>query len=230
MGAIVTIGGADKSGALARISSYLSRKGYGPSGGKITESASGKLLSINLDAAKVDKDRLSAELKSLSPEYSVVSVEAGEAAAAGAPTQSGDALIREMASRFPDIAPLVRAYGDSFPAESRDAELFEAGKRIGAFSYAKDWALGSPLKMPVALRRTLVPALEEFGKVEASDTSVALPESPFCAGQRSNCQFVTGFIQGFLDAGPLTQGTRVQRKTCKAKGHVQCAYAVDYKV
>src|SRR6266850_1108789 len=221
---IVTIAGADKSGALARISTLLVRKGYRLKGQQLTESAGTKLVRITLDLIQVDPDKLTAEIKSLNPDYRIVNVEVeGGQSAAG--------LVKEMAGQFPNIAPLVQAYSESFGSETREKELFEAGKRIGAFHYDKEWSFGSPLKMPVALRRTLVPALENLGKVDATDTTITLRDSPFCrAGKMSCCEFLTGFMQGFLEAGPLTltQNTRVKKATCRAKGDARCTYTVNY--
>src|SRR5467141_1627107 len=214
----ITISGADKSGALARISAFFVRKGYPLKGQQVVESASGaKIVKISLDITQLDKAKLAAEIKSLSPDFRVVSVEGA---------QSGSApSIKEIAAQFPDIAPLVQAYGESFGSETRDRELLQAGKKIGAFQYEKEWSFGSPLKMPVALRRTLVPALQTLGKVDASDTDVALSDSPFCStGKSACCEFLTGFMQGFLDAGPLTQNTRVHKAECRAKGNPRCTY------
>jgi predicted hydrocarbon binding protein/predicted amino acid-binding ACT domain protein len=220
---VITISGADKSGSLARISTFFVRKGYPIKGQQMTESASGaKLVKISLDITHLDKVKLADEIKNLGPEFRVVSVEGAQSAAA-APS------IKEISAQFPDIAPLVQAYGESFGSETRDQELVVAGKKIGAFQYEKEWSFGSPLKMPVALRRTLVPALEAFGKVDATDTEVVLPDSPFCStGKISCCEFLSGFMQGFLDAGPLTQNTRVQKAACRAKGDSRCAYTFSY--
>ena len=217
----ITISGADKSGALARISTFLVRKGYTLKGQQIVESASGgKLVKVSLEVSHLDRAKLTADLSSLSPDFKVLGVEGAESAALS---------IREMADRFPDIAPLVRAYGESFGSESRDRELVEAGKKIGAFQYEKEWSFGSPLRMPVALRRTLVPALETLGKVDASDTDVTLSDSPFCGtGKIASCEFLTGFMQGFLDAGPLTHNTGVHKAECRAKGDPRCAYTFSY--
>jgi len=217
----ITISGADKSGALARISTFFVRKGYPLKGQQVTESASGaKLVKISLAITQLDKAKLAAELRSLNPDFRVVSIEGVESSAPS---------IKDMADQFPDIAPLVRAYGESFGSESRDRELVEAGEKIGAFQYEKEWSFGSPLKMPVALRRTLVPALETLGKVDATDTDVTLLDSPFCGtGKIACCEFLTGFMQGFLDAGPLTQNTRVQKAACRAKGNSRCTYTFTY--
>ena len=216
----ITISGAGKSGALARIAAFLVRKGYPLKGQQVMESAGAKIVKVSLELSHLDRAKLAGELRSLSPDFRVLSVEGAESAAPS---------IKEMADRFPDIVSLVRTYGESFGTESRDRELVEAGKKIGAFQYEKEWSFGSPLRMPVALRRTLVPALETLAKVNASDTDVTLSESPFCgAGKTACCEFLTGFMQGFLDAGPLTQNTRVHKAECKAKGDPRCTYTFSY--
>jgi hypothetical protein len=86
----------------------------------------------------------------------------------------------------------------------RNQALFEAGKKTGAFVYTRDWSLGHPLKMPYALRRALVPALDKMCKIEATDSEVTLLDARFCAtGALIHCcEFVSGFIQGFLGASP----------------------------
>ena len=218
----ITIGGTDKSGALARIAALLVRKGYPIKGQHLAESGSGaKVVKISIDATHVDKVKLAAELKGLDPEYSLVDVEGSHAVSAPS--------VKEIATRFPDIAAMVRAYSDSFGPDTREQELFAAGKKIGAFQYEKEWSFGSPLKMPTALRRTLVPALEALTKVDATDTDVTFPDSPFCsAGNNACCEFIGGFMQGFLDAGPLSAGTRVQKAACKAKGDLRCAFKVNF--
>jgi predicted hydrocarbon binding protein len=216
----IMISGADKSGALARISIFFVRKGYPLKGQQVTQSASGaKLVKISLDVTHLDRAKLAAELKILSPDFRIVSVEGAQSAPS----------LKEIAAQFPDIAPLVQAYGESFGSETRDRELIEAGKKMGAFQYEKEWSFGSPLRMPVALRRTLVPALETLGKVDATDTDVTFPDSPFCGtGKIPCCEFLTGFMQGFLDAGPLTQNARVQKTACRAKGDSRCSYRFSY--
>jgi predicted hydrocarbon binding protein len=217
----IIISGAEKSGALARIAAFLVRKGYPLKGQQIVESTSGaKVVKVTLELSNLDRAKLAAELRSLSPDFRVLSVEGGESAAPS---------IKDIAERFPDIVSLVRTYGESFGTESRDRELVEAGKKIGAFQYEKEWSFGSPLRMPVALRRTLVPALETLAKIDASDTDIVLSDSPFCGtGKTACCEFLTGFMQGFLDAGPLTQNTRVHKAQCKAKGDPRCAYTFNY--
>ena len=125
-----------------------------------------------------------------------------------------------------------QAYAESFGVDTRNKELFDLGKKIGAFIYAKEWSLGNPLKMPVALKRALFPALEKFGKAVEGDSSISFPSSPFCGvgNQIICCEFLTGFSQGFLDAGPLTKNTQVIKVKCRAKGDALCTYSIDFTV
>jgi predicted hydrocarbon binding protein/predicted amino acid-binding ACT domain protein len=217
----ITISGADKSGALARISAFLVRKGYALKGQQLMDSASGgKLVRISLDAPQIDRSKLAAEIKGLGAEFSLVGLDI--APSGSAPT------VKEIAEKFPDIGALVPAYAESFGADAREAELLQAGKKIGAYCYEKEWSFGSPLKMPTALKRTLVPALEGIGKVEATDTEVHFPDSPLCSGGTACCDFLAGFMQGFLDAGPLTANTKVAKASCKARGGARCSFKIQY--
>jgi hypothetical protein len=238
METVITISGGDKAGSLARILGFLANKGYAPKGQQITELPSGsRLLKIRLDFVQIDKALLSAEIQGLNPDYHLIGVafegpDARDAEReAKTPSQSAAALIKEMAGQFPDILELVRTYAGAFDVAARGPALLEAGKKLGGFHYRKEWSFGSPLRMPAALRRALVPALEKFGKVEATDTQILLPDSPFCGHGEINCgEFVTGFMQGFLDAGPLSVGTQVRKATCRARGDTHCTYTVVYDV
>jgi predicted hydrocarbon binding protein len=219
----ILIGGADKSGALARVSALLVRNGYPLKGQQLVDGPSGaKLVKVMIDAPQVDRAKLAAELRSLGPEFTLVGVEG----ALSGPAPS----LKEIAAKFPDIAPLVQAYGEAFAGDARETELFEAGKKVGAFQYEKDWSFGTPLKMPTALRRTLVPALEAISKVDATDTEVRFPGNPLCAGKVACCGFLGGFMQGFLDAGPMTANTRVEKISCKTRGDAQCGFKIQYEL
>jgi len=219
----ITIGGADKSGALARVSALLVRKGYALKGQQLVDGPSGaKLVKVVIDASQLDPAKLAAEIRSLGPEFSLIGVEG----AASGPAPS----LKDIAAKFPDIVSLVQAYGQAYGEDSRERELFEAGRKIGAFQYEKDWSFGTPLKMPTALRRTLVPALEAVCKVEATDTEVGFPDNPICSGRVACCGFLAGFMQGFLDAGPATANTRVERLSCKTRGDARCSFKIQYEL
>src|SRR5256885_1745347 len=126
----ITISGAEKSGALARIAAFLVRKGYPLKGQQVVESAPGtKLVKISLELSHLDRAKLDAELRSLSTDFRVLSVDGAESSAPS---------IKDMADQFPDIVSLVRTYGESFGTESRDRELVEAGKKKRALHSEKE--------------------------------------------------------------------------------------------
>jgi len=216
----ITISGAEKSGALARITALLVRKGYPVRGQQVDTGSGGKLVKITIDVTQLDRAKLAAEIKSLGAEFSLFGVDG--AASGPVPT------VKDIAAKFPDIAQMVVAYGESLGADVRESGLVEAGKKIGAFQYEKEWSFGSPLKMPTALRRTLVPALEAITKVEATDADVRFPDNPLCAGKIACCGFLGGFMQGFLDAGPLTPNTQVDKVSCKTRGDAACSFKIAY--
>lgn len=214
----ITIGGTDQSGSSAQILTYLARKGYHPRDYRITKTDTGSALKFKLDMGQLDHARLAADIRSLNPAYTVIE----------GPVLSGPELLKALATRFPDVAALVHGYASSLPAEKRDLALFEAGRKTGAFVYTRDWSLGHPLRMPHALRRALVPALEKMCQVEATDSEITLLDARFIStGTLIHCcEFVSGFIQGFLVASPATKGVRVQRAGCAATRAQHCRYAL----
>jgi hypothetical protein len=215
----ITIGGTGKTGAAAQILTFLFRKGYDLKDYRITKTADGAALKFKLDPAQLDHARLAADIKSLNPAYTVIQ----------GPVLSGPDLLKALAGSFPDVAALVHAYAGSLASERRDEALFEAGKKTGAFVYMRDWSLGHPLKMPHALRRALVPALQKMCKVEATDTEVTLLDARFAGtgALMHCCEFVSGFMQGFLGASPATAGAKVQRVGCAATRAPHCRYAIN---
>ena len=214
----ITLGGGNQSGASARLLTFLARKGYDLKGYQITQTAAGPTLRIRLDLAQLDHARLAADVRSLDPDYTV----------SQGPILSGPELLKALASQFPDIAALVQAYASLLKAETRDQGLFEAGRKTGAFVYTRDWSLGNPLKMPQALRRALIPALKDMCKLEVLDDQIVLLDARFCAtGALIHCcEFVSGFMHGFLGASPATKDARVQKAGCAATGALRCRYAI----
>ncbi len=217
MDTVITISCTDKSGASAQILTFLARKGYEPRDYHITKTPSGSTqLKVKLDLAQLDHARLALDIRSLNPAYTIVEE----------PAQSGPGLLKMLAGQFPDIASLVQAYAASLAGEMRDQALFEAGKKTGAFIYARDWSLGHPLKMPQALRRALVPALEKMSTLEEGEMQVTFLDPRYCAtgAQAHCCEFLSGFMQGFLGASPATKDVKVQKAGCAATGALHCRY------
>jgi len=174
----ITISGAEKSGGLARITAFFMRKGYPLKSHQVVESPSGaKLVKISLDITQLDKIKLAAEIKSLSPDFMVVSVEG---------SQSGSApSIKEIAARFPDIAPLVQAYGESFGADTRDRELAEAGKKSAPFNTKRNGRSAVRSRCPSRCGGRWFPLWRPSARWTRPTPSLPCPTARFAARARS---------------------------------------------
>jgi predicted hydrocarbon binding protein len=134
----------------------------------------------------------------------------------------------EVVDAFPQIAGPVQKFANALEGAGRREAVFRLGQRVGRREYKQHFSLGSPLKLDLALRRILVPALRPFAKATAADTTLSVPDCPFCINLRAAepcCDFLGGFLQGFLDANPATPGLRVRELRCKACGDAECSFS-----
>jgi predicted hydrocarbon binding protein len=138
------------------------------------------------------------------------------------------AALAEIVDAFPQIVDPVQRFAASFEGAGRREASFRLGQRMGRREYKRSFSLGSPLKLELALRRMVVPALRPFARAEVQDTTLRVPNCPFCINLRAAepcCDFLGGFLQGFLDAHPGTPGLRVREVQCKACGHAECSFS-----
>jgi len=101
---------------------------------------------------------------------------------------------------------------------------FETGKH----EYIKEYALGRPLELHPTLKRMLVPELKKFGKSHLDNEMVSLENNVFCeagSGSSNCCEFIRGFMAGFLDSNKLTKNTSVQKQTCIGEGKQLCLFS-----
>ncbi|MDN3399350.1 hypothetical protein QL919_11505 [Psychrobacter sp. APC 3426] len=138
-------------------------------------------------------------------------------------------VLAAIGAQYPDIVDVVRQYEDGLPDEMRIRALHELGRKVGGGIYQRDYALGSPLKMSAAISRELVPALKAFTKVKASDHSITLIKCPFCKTSHSHhlgCNFVVGYIEGFLTSNPIVGRVRVEETKCGAGSTNICEFTI----
>jgi len=159
---------------------------------------------------------------------------AAAAAGTGRPVSAVDvetrlqAALAEIVDAYPQIVDPVQRFAAAFEGAGRREASFRLGQRMGRREYKRSFSLGSPLKLDLALRRMVVPALRPFAKAEAQDSTLRVPNCPFCINLRAAepcCDFLGGFLQGFLDAHPGTPGLRVREVQCKACGHAECSFS-----
>jgi predicted hydrocarbon binding protein len=134
----------------------------------------------------------------------------------------------EVVDAFPHVVGPVQRFANSLTGATRREAVFRLGQRTGRREYKRSFSLGSPLKLEPALRRMLVPALRPFVKAVATDSMLSVPDCPFCINLQTAepcCDFLRGFLQGFLDVNPGTPGLRVAEVRCKACGHAECGFS-----
>lgn len=230
--AIATILVKKRAGSLSAVALGLSTKGYQLQSQEITE-AEFSLQRIRLFLKCTDKnaEQVEKDIQSLGPDIRIEKVELeGTSNPTVNSVKTEKEVLQDIVRAFPDVSEIVRKYGQSLSAETRSKNLFNLGHKIGRATYKRDFALGSPLKMPAAWRRMIVPAVRKFGETKADDESVTLLDCPFCLSDPTSascCEFVTGFIQGLLDAAPYTKGTKVHEAGCKSKGAQGCSFIID---
>ena len=231
MNAIVTILVKESAGVLSAVVLNLGPKGYRlDSHKKMTAEPGLERIRLFLRCPNANLHQVEKDLRSLEHDITIEKIELeGTPAAVDDGVRAEKEVLGDIARAFPDVAHIVRRYGRTLSAERRSRNLFDLGSKTGRAIYKRDFALGSPLKMPAAWRRVIVPALRNFGETKADDESVTLLNCPFCTSGDavSCCEFVTGFVRGLLDAGPHTQGRRVHEAACRSKGSQGCTFVLD---
>ncbi|MCH9647931.1 MAG: hypothetical protein K0U98_06805 [Deltaproteobacteria bacterium] len=120
-------------------------------------------------------------------------------------------------SQDSEITQTILNFGSSLPKDTRDACLVSLGRKIGNGAYRKSYSLGSPLDLPTALDRIVVPELRKFSPVSTSDGSrIALAACPFCRPQdpEPSCAYLAGVIRGLLELSPTTSAVAVTETAC----------------
>lgn len=138
-------------------------------------------------------------------------------------------VLTAIGSQYPNIVNVVKQYEMSLSDNERATALYDLGAKVGGGIYRRDYALGSPLKKPVAIARELVPALKDFSKVRATEHTVSLLQCPFCASADANhsgCHFIIGYIEGFLGSNPAVDRVKVEETSCGAGGNQICEFTI----
>ncbi len=197
-------------------------------------------VTLTLEGSEAAAERVRAGLETLDGVLKVgnpsVPAAPGAATAASTSRPAGavdietrlQAALAEIVDAFPQIVDPVQRFAASFEGAGRREASFRLGQRMGRREYKRSFSLGSPLKLELALRRMVLPALRPFAKAEVQDTTLRVPNCPFCINLRAAepcCDFLGGFLQGFLDAHPGTPGLRVREVQCKACGHAECTFS-----
>jgi predicted hydrocarbon binding protein len=139
-------------------------------------------------------------------------------------------VLEALGQHYPNIAPIVKAYALVLADQDSSKKLRKLGSKVGAGIYQRDFALGSPLPISKSLKRELRPAMKEFCNVEIDTSSITISDCPFCADkdiETACCEFVSGYVSGFLNSNPAINGCEVVETKCGANSDKRCTFAIS---
>lgn len=149
--------------------------------------------------------------------------------AMGADVARVERMLPNLAKDYPRIFPWLINLEYAVADEARDASLYLAGRRTGAWVYKRDFALGAKLAMTDALRRIAVPALRGLVTVEQHDHQLHLRGCPLCQpGAASGGRFFCGFIEGLLADSVESRTVFVRETSCHSSGAAMCVFDISH--
>jgi hypothetical protein len=114
-------------------------------------------------------------------------------------------------------------------AGARDASLYLAGCRTGAWIFKRDFSLGAKLALGDAIKRIALPALRVLVTVEQHERQLHIRNCPLCQpGSPSGGRFFAGFIEGLLIESTDTPGICVRETHCYSLGAPVCVFEVSH--
>jgi len=149
--------------------------------------------------------------------------------AAGADVARVERMLPNLAKDYPRIFPWLINLDYAVAAEARDASLYLAGRRTGAWVHKRDFALGAKLELGDAVRRIALPAMRVLVTVEQRDNQLHVRGCPLCQpGGASGGRFFCGFIEGLLSGGVDSHSVFVRETSCHSLGASMCVFDISH--
>lgn len=138
-------------------------------------------------------------------------------------------MLPSLAKDYPRIFPWLINLEYAVADDARDASLYLAGKRTGAWVHKRDFALGARLGLLDAIRRIALPAMRVLVSVEQHDAQLHLRSCPLCQpGGASGGRFFCGFIEGVLAEAVDTGAVFVRETGCHSHGAPHCVFDISH--
>jgi hypothetical protein len=146
----------------------------------------------------------------------------------GADVARVERMLPGLAKDYPRIFPWLINLEYAVSAEVRDASLYLAGKRTGAWIFRRDFSLGARLGLVDAIRRIALPALRVLVTVEQHEHQLHVRGCPLCQpGAPSGGRFFAGFLEGLLAESADAPGVVVRETRCHSLGAPVCVFEVS---
>ncbi|MEW9624482.1 hypothetical protein [Rhodanobacter geophilus] len=129
---------------------------------------------------------------------------------------------------YPRILPRLLALDRAVAAGARESSLQLAGQRVGAWLFARGYALDTGMELDAALAAIGVPALHAFAEIHLQGRQLHIRHSPLCTEDgRSGCSFFSGLLEGLVGPAIAPGGLSIFPVCCRSCGADECVLAVS---
>lgn len=151
-----------------------------------------------------------------------------EGACSGPAVGQVEAELPELAKEYPRIFPRLLSMHGKLPEGQKGASMEFAGRRVGAWVYKRDYALGGRLDLNSAIKQIALPALRNLLPTDLKGHSLCIKNNPLCMpGSRCrNGDFFCGFLQGVLQESGMEGQVTVREVYCRSDGAEDCIFEI----
>jgi predicted hydrocarbon binding protein len=141
-----------------------------------------------------------------------------------------DAVLQRLAHIYPKIFDNVLAFERDLPQNVRAVSTHNAGKRLGAWVFKRDYAFGARLSLSKSVKQIALPALRELVRsTEWVDGNLHVKDSPLCGTEwhvGASCHFIRGYLEGLLGEPGHMGNLRATELSCRHTGAEACIFAI----
>lgn len=133
-----------------------------------------------------------------------------------------------LAKEYPRVFPRLLSILDKLPEGQKTSSMEFAGRRVGAWAYKRDYALGGKLGLSGALKQIALPALRSMLPTDLKENSLRVKNNPLCMpGSRCrNGDFICGFLKGLLEEAGVGGRVTIREIYCRSDGSESCVFEV----
>ena len=145
--------------------------------------------------------------------------------------QRVDVVLGQLADIYPKIFDKVLAFERGLPQNVRAVSTYYAGRRLGAWVFKRNYALGARLNLSKSVKQIALPALRELVRsTELVDGNLYVKDSPLCGMELysgASCHFLRGHLEGLLGESWHLGNLRATELFCRNTGGEACIFAIS---
>ena len=234
---------SDKSpGVLARVIVALRKAGLNLTQQQMVEADDHRVFTLSAQGLGADKGQLKGTIEAIAGVNSVQMAGLAEAAAPVAEpavtASSEGSLAQRLAQQFPAIGDAVEQYQADLPAASASELLFALGKEVAEHRLKVLPSVADDVSIKAFINERLLPDLAELADAERDGDQLKVLSSIFSKGKKASgfgypmggagtlikCDFLSGYIQGLLEAVPALRYGHVEEVMCRKEGQPYCLF------